>query len=128
MSMLSRRLPQPEDPKKKPSIEPLKPLNTAPAPTAVPTAPPAPAQAAPTSAGASTDAHGHAVPPKRRTTPRIAELRKQLRGKLLASPDEADLWQRDNPEHQKMVTDRLKIYLQRANIQVSRQEFDELTV
>src|SRR5438105_389702 len=98
MSMLSRRLNQPEEPNKKPSIEPLKPLNATPAPTTATAAPPAPAQAAqaaPTTAGASIDAHGHAVPPKRRTTPRIAELRKQLRGKLLASPDEADLWQRD---------------------------------
>jgi pilus assembly protein CpaF len=65
-------------------------------------------------------------PPKRRTTPRIAALRKQLRPKLLASPDEADGWERSNPEHQKTLTERLIMYLQRANLQLTRPEYDEL--
>ncbi len=122
-SILSRRLTQPEDPNKKPPIEPLKPLNAAPAATPV-------APAAPVATPAKEEASGkdHNVPPKRRTTPRVAEMRRQIRGKLLASPDEADEWQRDNPEHQKIILDRLKIYLQRANIQVNKAEFEELSI
>ncbi|MFQ3535573.1 MAG: CpaF family protein [Aggregatilineales bacterium] len=65
-------------------------------------------------------------PPKRRTTPRVAELRRQLRPKLLAAPNEADEWRRDNPEHQKIIVDRLNIFLQRANLQLPKPEYDEL--
>ncbi|MHB8751488.1 MAG: CpaF family protein, partial [Aggregatilineales bacterium] len=66
------------------------------------------------------------VPTKRRSSPKIAELRKQLRAKLLATPNEADEWKRDNPDHQKVISDRLQIYLQRANISLSGAEVDEL--
>lgn len=69
---------------------------------------------------------GYIPPPKRRTTPRVAELRRQLRPKLLAAPNEADEWRRDNPEHQKIVVDRLNIFLQRANLQLPKPEYDEL--
>jgi pilus assembly protein CpaF len=121
-SFLSRRLNQSEEAAKKPAVEPLRPLERPAAPVA--TAPaPAPAPIAPAKEAA---ASGHRIPPKRRTTPRVAELRRQLRAKLLATPDEADEWQRDNPEHQKIIVDRLKIYAQRASIQLSRAEFDEL--
>lgn len=65
-------------------------------------------------------------PPKRRTTPKVAQLRKQLRPKLLATPDEADTWDSQNPEHQKIIRDRLKMVLQRANIQVTEYEQQEL--
>src|SRR5689334_17137561 len=122
-SILSRRLTQPEEPNKKPPIEPIKPMNAAPTSAAPIAATPAPAPA-------KEEANGkdHNVPPKRRTTPRVAEMRRQIRGKLLASPDEADEWQRDNPEHQKIILDRLKIYLQRAGIQVNKAEFEELSI
>jgi pilus assembly protein CpaF len=70
--------------------------------------------------------HAYIPPPKRRTTPRIAELRRQLRPKLLAAPNEADEWRRDNPEHQKIIVDRLNIFLQRANLQLPKPEYDEL--
>src|SRR5260221_1138336 len=128
MSILSRRLSQPEEPNKKPGIEPLKPLTDQP-PVATTM------QAAPAAAPApvltprpveSVSVNQQNVPPKRRTTPRIADLRRQLRSKLLATPDEADQWDRENPEHQKIITDRLKIYLQRASISVTQAEFQEL--
>jgi pilus assembly protein CpaF len=120
-SFLSRRLTQPEEAVKKPVIEALRsapntPVAAAPAPIAKD---PAPAKEATVS--------GHKIPPKRRTTPRVADLRRTLRAKLLATPDEADEWERENSEHQKIVLDRLKIYLQRANIQVTKAEFDELS-
>lgn len=126
-SFLSRRLNQPEDATKKPGIEPLRPL-TAPPPgpatagAVVPPPPPPPVVPLPVE-----QAKREATPPKRRTTPKIADLRRQLRPKLLAAPNEADEWQRDNPEHQKIILDRLKIYIQRANIQLSKPEFDELS-
>ncbi|MCS6871444.1 MAG: CpaF family protein [Anaerolineae bacterium] len=69
---------------------------------------------------------GYIPPPKRRTTPRVAELRRQLRPKLLAAPNEADEWRRDNPEHQKIIVDRLNLFLQRANLQLPKPEYDEL--
>jgi pilus assembly protein CpaF len=66
------------------------------------------------------------TPPKKRTTPNVAALRKQLRTKLLATADEADEWKRDNPEQQKAITDRLKTVLQRGNINLSTAEYEEL--
>lgn len=66
------------------------------------------------------------APPKRRTSPKVAELRRQLRPKLLATPDEADKWDARNPEHQKVIRDRLKVVLKRANIQLSASEAAEL--
>ena len=94
-SFLSRRLNQPEEAVKKPAVEALRPNPI------IPVAPaPAPAALAKDQTPAKeTDAYGNKIPPKRRTTPRVAELRRQLRLKLLATPDEADEWLRDNPEH-----------------------------
>jgi pilus assembly protein CpaF len=66
------------------------------------------------------------VPPKRRTTPRVAELRKMLRSKLLASPDEFDRMSTGNPEHRQVVIDRLRTLIQRAKILVSPDEYAEL--
>lgn len=65
-------------------------------------------------------------PPKRRTTPKVAQLRKQIRPKLLATPDEADSWDSQNPEHQKTIIDRLDVVLKRANIELSKYERQEL--
>ncbi len=125
-SILSRRVNQPDDSQKKSeSVRPggAMPATGAPPPPAATAAPPAPP--APAKEGQAPG--GYTPPPKRRTTPRIAELRRMLRVKLLAAPDEADEWHRDNPEHQKIILDRLKIYLQRANVQLTRPEFDELS-
>ncbi len=53
---------------------------------------------------------------KKRTPQRVADLRRRLRPKLLSAPDEADDWSRSDPEHQKVVIERLDTYLSRANI------------
>ncbi len=124
-SFLSRRLNQPQPlEEQKPVVEKKAPEVT---PRSGPAAPP-PRSTPPVAPAAPARAKDSAIPPKRRTTPRVAELRRQLRQKLLAAPNEADEWERTNPEHQKTITDRLKIYLQRANVQLSKQEFDELSV
>ena len=63
---------------------------------------------------------------KRRTAPRIAALRKQLRPKLLSTSDEFDLMDSANPEHQQIIRDRLKVVLQRAGVQLTPDELTEL--
>ncbi len=65
-------------------------------------------------------------PDKRRTPPRIAMLRKQLRGKLLATVDEFDEMSSTNPEHQQIVRDRLRMVLERANIKLGPEELAQL--
>lgn len=65
-------------------------------------------------------------PPKQVTTPKVAALRKQLRAKLLATPDEADLWQRGDKEKEALMVGRLKTVLQKANLQLTAPEFAEL--
>jgi pilus assembly protein CpaF len=69
---------------------------------------------------------GYVVPPKQRTTPKVAQLRSQLRTKLLAFPDEADHWERGMTEKEEMLTGRLKTVLQKMNASLSDYEFDEL--
>lgn len=63
---------------------------------------------------------------KRRTPARIAALRKQLRPKLLSTPDEFDQFRSSDPEHQQIVRDRLKIVLERAHVTLSAAELAEL--
>ncbi len=63
---------------------------------------------------------------KRRTPPRIALLRKQLRTKLVAVPAEFDEMTSTNPEHQQIVRDRLRMVLERANMQLPPAEIAEL--
>lgn len=63
---------------------------------------------------------------KHHTSPRVAALRRQLRAKLLSTPDEADQWQRDDPEKQKIILTRLKGILERSSIALTSQEFEEL--
>jgi pilus assembly protein CpaF len=112
-SPLSRRLNKPAEEARKAAPE-VRPLD------APPPSPPPPAEKP------AEEQRGYIPPPKRRTTPRVAELRRQLRPKLLAAPNEADEWRRDNPEHQKIIVDRLNIFLQRANLQLPKPEYDEL--
>ena len=69
---------------------------------------------------------GYVVPAKKRTPPKLAQLRKQLRTKLLAFPDEADLWKRDDPDKCKVLTDRLNVVLKKMNVQLSPQEYEVL--
>ncbi|MBI5930568.1 MAG: CpaF family protein [Chloroflexi bacterium] len=49
-----------------------------------------------------------------------------LRPKLMATPDEFDKLESTNPEHCKLLSDRLKTLVQRANLQLSSQEYQEL--
>jgi pilus assembly protein CpaF len=63
---------------------------------------------------------------KRRLAPRLAELRKQLRPKLLATPDEFDQMDSTNPEHQQVLRDRLRVLLQKNGARLSPAEAAEL--
>jgi pilus assembly protein CpaF len=66
---------------------------------------------------------GYMVPPKKRTPKKIGKIRKQLRTKLLAYPDEADQWDRHDPEKQKILTDRLNTVLKKMGVQLSKQDY-----
>jgi pilus assembly protein CpaF len=63
---------------------------------------------------------------KLRTSPKIAALRKQFRPKLLATVDEADRWSRGDMEKENILVGRLKTVLQKANVQLRSDEFEEL--
>lgn len=63
---------------------------------------------------------------KKRTSPRVADLRKKLRLKLLATPDELDHMKATLPEHRQIVKDRLRTLLERAQIQLTQAEAAEL--
>ncbi len=69
---------------------------------------------------------GYVVPPKRRTTPKVYELRKKLRAKMLAYPDEADLWERHDPEHEAILIDRLNKILDKMRVPLEAYEYEEL--
>ncbi len=69
---------------------------------------------------------GYEVPPKRRTTPQVKKLRKQLRPKLLAFPDEADQWRRGDTEKERLILDRLKTVLEKMQVKLSNAELHEL--
>jgi pilus assembly protein CpaF len=77
--------------------------------------------------GGTIDAEGkYTPPPKKRTTPRVAELRKKIRPKLLSTPDEFDGMTSTNPQHCQVLRERLQIYLQQSKIQISQDEYQEL--
>ncbi len=69
---------------------------------------------------------GYVIPPKQRTTPKVARLRKQLRSKLLAVPDEADTWHRGMADKEKLLLERLHTVLQKMGLQLSQHEYEEL--
>jgi len=69
---------------------------------------------------------GYKVPPKRRTTPTVKKLRKQLRSKLLAFPDEADQWHRNDKDKQKLIIERLNTVLDKMRVDISEYEYEEL--
>jgi pilus assembly protein CpaF len=116
---LSRRINQAKE-------EPVKPITAVAANGSIGVAaPPAPSAPAPALSKAF-DKKEYVPPSKQRTSPKVAALRKQIRPKLLAAPAESDEWHRANPEHQKIVADRLKVYLQRAGIELSQEEYAEL--
>jgi len=68
---------------------------------------------------------------KRRMSPKLAVLRKNLRRKVLRSPDEADQWYRGDAEKERIIIDRLRtIFRQMAEenpqLTLSNGEFEEL--
>ena len=69
---------------------------------------------------------GYVVPQKIRSSPRVGQLRKQLRAKLLAFPDEADLWERHDKAKQDIILGRLQTILAKMNVQLSSHELVEL--
>ncbi|MEQ9028064.1 MAG: CpaF family protein [Aggregatilineales bacterium] len=71
---------------------------------------------------------GYRVPPKRRTTPTVKKLRKQLRAKLLAFPDEADQWTRNDISKQQIILERMDTVLDKMNVELSDGEYEELKV
>jgi len=111
---LSRRLSQPNEP-------PVKPTQPFPAET--------PDASRPTRAKLATQ-EAPAVPgigpTKQRTPPHIADLRKKIRPALLSAPNEADMWERQNPEHQRTISERLRVYMQRMNVLVEPSEAEIL--
>lgn len=68
----------------------------------------------------------YVIPTKIHTSPKIAQLRKQFRSKLLATPDEADTWERGDAEKEQLLIGRLKTVLQKAGVQLSASEIEEL--
>jgi pilus assembly protein CpaF len=85
-----------------------------PAPPQQPAAPPPPPQqsvqreAPPAAKPAAFDYASAGGVQKRRTPGKIAQLRKQLRGRILKSPDEADTWSRGETDKEQILTERLK--------------------
>lgn len=69
---------------------------------------------------------GYVVPPKSRTPKKLMQLRRQLRGKLLAFPDEADQWQRIDPEKCALLEERIKTVLKKLGTQLSGDEYHML--
>lgn len=89
---------------------------------------PAPAQPAPVAPKAAPQpavAHGGGVT-KKRLSPKLIQLRKQLRAKLLATPDEADQWSRGDREKEELLLNRLNTIIQKGGFQLSQQEYAEL--
>ncbi|MFN8375659.1 MAG: CpaF family protein [Anaerolineae bacterium] len=131
MSFLSKRIQESNKDTTKPEAPPRPTPPPSPAEAA---APPTPAPAVHRKEEASKDvppgavvlATGYVVPPKKRTSPKVAQIRKQLRSKLLAVPDEADGWTRDDVEKQKIIIDRLLTVLQKMSVSLSNSEMVEL--
>lgn len=69
---------------------------------------------------------GYVVPPKERTPAKLAQLRKQFRGKLLAKPDEADDWDRHDEEKCAVIEKRLQVMLQKMQINLPKDQYDLL--
>ena len=59
---------------------------------------------------------GYHVPAKRRTPEEVARLRRQLRTKLLASPQEADKWDRYDDSKCAIIEERLQTVLNKMGV------------
>ena len=69
---------------------------------------------------------GYVVPPKSRTPDMVARLRRQLRSKLLAFPDEADDWSRHDSDKCNLLEDRLKTVIKKLGAKLSPDEYAKL--
>lgn len=69
---------------------------------------------------------GYVVPPKERTPEKLAQLRKQLRSKLLSRADEADDWDRHDREKVQIIEDRLKTVLQKMHVNLPQEQYQTL--
>lgn len=96
--------------------------------------PPTPAEAPPARppmqqrSAPPTDARG---PAKQALPAKLTKMRRQLRGRLLKTPDEADLWTRGDAEKESLLAGRLKQMLdtlagQSAEYRLTPPEFDQL--
>ena len=70
---------------------------------------------------------GYVVPPKSRTPAKLAQLRKQLRSRLLSAPDEADHWSRHEQEHVDKIAERVHIMLKKMQINLPHNQ-EELLI
>jgi pilus assembly protein CpaF len=66
---------------------------------------------------------GYIVPAKRRTPAKLAEIRKQLRTKLLSKPDEADTWERRDNEKCEILEKRLQVVLQKMQLNLPKEQY-----
>lgn len=69
---------------------------------------------------------GYHVPAKRRVPEQVAKLRRQLRSKLLASPEEADKWDRYDQSKIAIIEDRLQTVLQKLNVFLDQEDYQTL--
>ncbi|MDQ7037197.1 MAG: CpaF family protein [Anaerolineae bacterium] len=70
---------------------------------------------------------GYVVPPKRRTPAKLAQVRKQLRSRLLSNATEADHWNRHGQNHVDKIGERIHIMLQKMNINLPPDQEEQLT-
>lgn len=114
-SFLSRRMQESEDDEEGQSRKDIKPIGSTreqkaakqPRPQAKPKSQP------------TFDKYGNPIPPKKRTTPKVARVRRILRPKMLAHPAEADQWFRgERPEKVELISNRLKRLLKMHKIRV----------
>ncbi len=127
-SFLSKRMRDPDDDKSGRKQERDDFLNDLPDTKAPPPPPPAafnvPLIGTP-DAGEVLDT-GYNVPPKLRIAPKVSKLRKQLRAKLLAFPDEADTWDRTEPDKAQIIIERLNTVLDKMGVNLREEEYEEL--
>jgi pilus assembly protein CpaF len=68
------------------------------------------------------------IPVKQRRAPKMANLRRLLRSRVLKTPDEADQWSRGEPDKEALITERLraiveKLGQEKAEFRITPQEF-----
>jgi pilus assembly protein CpaF len=66
---------------------------------------------------------GYTPPPKRRLSPKLIKLRRQLRPKLLSDKAEADTWERDDRQKQEIIRKRLDTILGKLGADLNDDEY-----